>query len=263
MTARAGAVLLLVFAAAAVPGYFLQGLFVAASLVWLACIGRPATATLVLAVAVLLRVPFAFTDYISNDMHRYIWEGRVRLAGHNPYVRPPDDPGLSHLRGPQHDDINNPDYTSIYPPVAQYLFVGAAATGIGERGLRVVLLGLDVALIALLLRWFKATGRPPGMAIAYAWAPLAVISPGLGHVDPLMLLFLAGSGWAWESNRPYRAAFLLACAALAKFAAVLLVPWLLFRHWRSVVFVLLPTIVLAYVPYAAPEVFDTLYAFGA
>ena len=38
------------------------------------------------------------TPTLSDDIFRYIWDGRVQLAGINPYLYAPDDPALYHLR---------------------------------------------------------------------------------------------------------------------------------------------------------------------
>lgn len=241
---------------------YLPLLFVAASVIWLLCLRRPASARLVLLVAVLVRVPFAFTDYHSNDLYRYVWEGKIQRAGFNPYAHAPADPALKHLRDADHREINHPTYKTIYPPLAQVFFRSAAALELSPSGLRSLVLGLDVAVVVLLLAWLRATGRPPGRAIAYAWAPLAVASAGVGHLEPLMLLCLVGGAWAWEARRPYLAAVLLGGAILAKTVAVLAVPWLVWRRPRTLP-VLLAVVGLGYLPYWTPGLFDTLYAFGA
>ena len=50
-----------------------------------------------LLVALVLRL-FLIAAPVSDDVYRYVWEGRVRLAGFNPYLLAPDDPALAHLR---------------------------------------------------------------------------------------------------------------------------------------------------------------------
>ena len=36
----------------------------------------------------------------GDDMARYLWEGRLVLAGENPYAKAPDHPDLAPLRNP-------------------------------------------------------------------------------------------------------------------------------------------------------------------
>lgn len=258
MSPRVGGALLVLVAASAATGRWPLAHFAVASALWVACLRRPAGAALVLAVATLARLPFAFSDFRSDDLHRYLWEGRVVLAGESPYLRAPDDPALAHLRGPDHDRINHASHPSVYPPLAQALFVGAAGIGLDARGLRDVFLAIDVLLVIVILGWLRATGRPSGAAIAYAWSPVAIASAAGGHVDVWMLLFVAACGWAYERGHPWRAALLLAASALAKVVAVLLLPWFLLRRPRAGALAL----AIVAVGLAVPGLLPSLHSFG-
>jgi len=215
----------------------------------------------ILAVALLARAPFLLHDQTSDDLRRCLWEGRIQLAGFSPYEHAPGGPALAHLPGPDLA-VGHPELTTIYPPLAQGLFLAAAAGGLAEPGLRNVSLLLDALVVAALLAWLGATRRPCRDGVLYAWCPLVVCSAGMGHVDPLMLLCLVGFGWAWEKGRPGVAAMLLGGAVLAKTVAVLLVPWLALRHPRALVLGFLPVVVLGYLPYLGGDLFGTLFAFG-
>src|SRR5258705_2225855 len=98
---------------------------------------RPALA-LVLGTAILLRLlALSAPVFLSDDINRYIWDGRVQAAGINPYRYIPTDPDLARLREPLiFPNINRNNYApTIYPPVAQMLFL--AATRFGETALAV------------------------------------------------------------------------------------------------------------------------------
>ena len=64
----------------------------------------------------------------SDDAYRYVWDGRVQLAGIDPYRYVPLDPALAGLRDPQlfpPDEppvINRPGVPTLYPPIAQLWF---------------------------------------------------------------------------------------------------------------------------------------------
>src|SRR5438094_6657807 len=80
---------------------------------------------IVLAVAVLGRVVALFApDTLSDDIYRYIWDGRVQAAGINPYRYVPADPALKNLRDEKiYSHINRRDYApTMYPPVAEAVF---------------------------------------------------------------------------------------------------------------------------------------------
>ena len=58
-----------------------------------------ATLWVVLIAAALMRLPLLVEPpYLSSDMYRYVWDGRVQGNGINPYVLVPSAPELAHLR---------------------------------------------------------------------------------------------------------------------------------------------------------------------
>ncbi len=100
---------------------------------WIA-INTPKTdrAIKVITIAVIIIFSVAFrerlaveTPYLSSDVYRYIWDGRVQASGINPYIYMPVAPELEPLRDEKiFPYINRPDYArTIYPPVAQAIFL--------------------------------------------------------------------------------------------------------------------------------------------
>lgn len=207
---------------------------------------------MILLLALLLRLLLFLYPRESDDLHRYLLEGRMQLKGLNPYRVAPDDPALGPLADPR---VSHPSMTTIYPPLAQYAFRLAASLGLAERGFRNAVLLLDAAAVALLLRW---RGRA---AALYAFHPLALLSAAEGHIDPLMLLFLAGMGLAHARGMWKSAAICLGLAILSKTVAALLLPWLLWRRPRAALLALLVA-AAGYLPFLGPGLFDTLAAFS-
>src|SRR6266480_2356803 len=82
--------------------------------VWLIMSGRWDAKALwiVLAVAALARAIALFApDTLSDDIYRYVWDGRVQAAGINPYRYVPDDPALAFLRDEDiYPYVNRADY---------------------------------------------------------------------------------------------------------------------------------------------------------
>ena len=56
---------------------------------------------------------------LSDDLYRYLWEGRLVLQGGNPYVTPPESIGT--MDGVR-ELVNHPSIAAIYPPLAQATF---------------------------------------------------------------------------------------------------------------------------------------------
>ena len=147
-----------------------------------------------LGVAIAMRLPpLLAPPFLSSDLNRYIWDGRVQQAGINPYVYVPADPALASLR----DDMIYPhvyraDYApTIYPPMAQVIF--AAIAGIAETrfAVKLTMLGFEaLALFCVALALRRASLSETRLLI-YAWNPVAAWAfAGNGHVDAAAIGFI-------------------------------------------------------------------------
>ncbi len=178
--------------------------------------------------AVLPRMP-----ELSDDLWRYVWDGRVVRAGIDPYAFAPSSPALGALRDAEvHPRINHPDLRTIYPPFAEAGFAVAERVRPGWLGMKGWIALHDVALVwvlALLCRRRFGSALP---AIAYAWNPLVVIEyAGTGHHDPTALLPLA-LAVLWNETRPKWSAACFAAAVLGKLLPLAALP-LLWRRWTA------------------------------
>jgi len=91
---------------------------------------------------VLFDVP---PETLSDDVYRYVWDGKVQWQGINPYRFAPAAEELSSLRESFHAKINHPFHQTIYPPVAQLVFALAyLISGSHLLGLRLIYLGCDL-----------------------------------------------------------------------------------------------------------------------
>jgi hypothetical protein len=91
---------------------------------------------------VLFDVP---PETLSDDVYRYVWDGKVQWKGINPYRFAPAAEELNSLREPFHAKINHPFHQTIYPPVAQLVFAFAyLISGSHLLGLRLIYLVCDL-----------------------------------------------------------------------------------------------------------------------
>src|SRR5260370_1525737 len=91
---------------------------------WLIVRARGARSTLiiVLVLAGIFRLSIVFAPpYLSDDIYRYVWDGRVQAAGINPYRYTPADEHLQSLRDEEvYPKINQPDSAPpLHPPSTQ------------------------------------------------------------------------------------------------------------------------------------------------
>lgn len=173
------------------------------------------------------------TPLLSDDVYRYVWDGRVQNFGYNPYRSAPDDPALDHLHieATRQIDPTNAALPTIYPPAAELLFRGVTAVHESEIAIVIVVVAFDLLTMLILWRWLVTTGRSPWWVIAYAWHPLVAIEgAGGGHIDVVGTCLVVVTGFALSRRRGLLATLALAAAFTIKFLPVVLVPLL----WRRV-----------------------------
>jgi hypothetical protein len=211
------------------------GVWAAAAVVVTRGVGRQALA-LVLATATLLRLgALTAPVYLSDDIYRYIWDGRVQAAGINPYRYIPTDPALAPLRDEAvFPNINRNNYApTIYPPVAQMMFLVATRFGETVPRMKLALVAIEAIGIAALVFVLHASGAPRENILLYAWHPLPVWEiAGAGHVDAAVVALVALALAAAVSSRRAWSGAALAAATLVKFFPLVLAP-ALWRPTRS------------------------------
>ena len=193
--------------------------------------GRPAL-VVILATAILLRIGALIAPvYLSDDIFRYIWDGRVQAAGINPYRYIPTDTNLAALRDEAiFPNINRNNYApTIYPPIAQMLFFVATRLGETVTAMKLVLVAVEAIGIGALLFILLAAGAPRENILLYVWHPLPVWEiAGAGHIDAAVVAFVALAIAAALAGRRAWSGAALAAATLVKFFPLVLAPAL----WR-------------------------------
>jgi len=151
-------------------------------------------------------------------------------AGANPYVDAPSAEKLAHLRDDDWAAINHPDYPAIYGPVAEMQFRALAAIYPAPGLFKLAHVLADVLVILVLSATLRRLQRPPHAAIVYGLCPLVLTAFAIeGHVDSVMLLFVACATWAQVARKPLLSTALVGLAVASKIVAIVLVPWLLLR----------------------------------
>ncbi len=200
----------------------------------------PGAIWIVLTVAVLARLPPLLTmPFLSSDIYRYVWDGRVQVAGYNPYSYIPADPVLAPLRDEAiYPHINRADYApTIYPPMAQIVFQAVARVSQSLVAMKAAMVGFEALAIAAVLAMLRLARLPPEYALIYAWNPLAIWAfAGNGHVDAAAIGFLALALLARGMRRDTWAGAALAAATLVKLLPIVVAPalWRGTVSWRAI-----------------------------
>ena len=110
----------------------------------------PVVVRTVLILSVVFRAGLLFASpVLSDDLYRYLWDGRILLSGENPYRYPPRSEELRGLRDDVYERLGHREIRTIYPPAAQAIFAAGSVFGAGAVGLKALLILADIIGIAV------------------------------------------------------------------------------------------------------------------
>lgn len=202
----------------------------------------------------------------SPDVYRYIWEGKIIYNGYNPYLYSPDAVQLENLRDDVYSKVTFKNMPTIYPPLAQAVFLLSYYTaGNSTIGLKLIYLLCEIITMIFLLKLLHFKKINLNYIILYAWLPLPVMEYFVNaHIDAVGIMFLILFLYFLEKDYMVPSAFAFTLSFLTKLYPVVLIPLLFkkFKVQRFVYFILifLFTSVLFYFPFinASLSVTDAL-----
>ncbi|MCB1042096.1 MAG: hypothetical protein KDC35_04105 [Acidobacteria bacterium] len=152
---------------------------------------------------------------LSDDYHRYLWEGYLGLKGYSPYLYAPATLAdiVKHPSGPL---VNNPHLTAIYPPLAQWMFRLGAFVHPSIWGWKCI-----IALSFLVSYAFDRS------TLKLAFVPI-VLFEGFwnNHLDVLGVILLWHLPKALERKQPALAGALLGLVCALKIVPILWLPFM-------------------------------------
>ena len=184
---------------------------------------------------------------LSDDVYRFVWDGRLLAHGYNPYLYQPNqllntpvaatcglDESVLRL-------LNSPSYFTVYPPVNQALFGLAAWLSPESLSGNVIWLRIPIVvceagslwLMVKLLRWLN---MHPNLALLYGLNPLVILElTGNVHAESIMIFFVLLAAWLLVAyDRWIASAGALALAIGTKLLPLLLLPLIIRRlGWRK------------------------------
>jgi hypothetical protein len=181
---------------------------------------------------------------LSDDVYRFIWDGRLTAGGINPYTFLPEevlsdpeiaDEGISWALY----ELFGKNTHSSYPPLNQLFF--AAAAFIFPKSIfgsimliRLLILGFEVGNIILIRRLLLDTGKPAGLGLLYVLNPLVILELiGNLHFEGIMVFFLLLGLRYLNRGKFYQAGMALGLGILTKLLPLLLLPFLWFRFRKN------------------------------
>jgi hypothetical protein len=210
---------------ARVPAHLaVYGLAFASYVVALAASSRLCGRGLLLALALALAWRVALipaSPLLSDDIYRYLWEGRVQTYGGSPYAW--SDRADAGKWVPYHDELwrrmAHKTYTGVYPPLWQLAARAVVSVDHSVAAMKAFAVACEVCLWGALWLILRRRELPPSRLLVAAWSPLALVEiAGSGHNDPFGLVFVALALLALDHGR----GALSAAAAALGFCAKLL-----------------------------------------
>ncbi len=172
----------------------------------------------------------------SDDIYRYLWDGKLQYHHQSPYQYAPNDPALTAFHSAQLPGlVNFPHLKTIYPPVAQ-LFFRCSFTLFGESiaGMKFLFLMVLLGCIGLFYLILKERGGDMRLLLFFAWNPLVVMETTInGHLDILMVLFLLLFLYFFYKQLPALSGIALGLSILTKLVPMVLAPLVFFYLIRK------------------------------
>jgi hypothetical protein len=157
---------------------------------------------------------------LSNDINRYVWEGRVQQHGGNPYrwSDRPESPRWTPLRDDVYAGLNHKDYTAIYPPLFVLATRGVVLVHDSFTAMKAFLVLCELLTLGLLALVLLHRGLPLERLLILAWSPLALVEiAGSGHNEAFGMLWLTLAVVALDLDRPLLSALAAGAGLLSKY----------------------------------------------
>lgn len=190
---------------------------------------RPSLAEALIVVVALRVAACSLSPAWSDDIYRYLFEGRLVLEGVNPFLHAPLDVDVAHLRSTTWELINNKGISAAYPPAVQYAnALGVSLAGdVSTLGVQIVYAAFDLLTFLALWRLLPGLGVPAVWALFHGLCPLVAVEFGAeGHSDSLTIAALVGAMWFAQRGWAVRAGVALGVAVAGKYMPIVFLPFL-------------------------------------
>jgi hypothetical protein len=230
------------------------------------------TVLALVALSLMLRATFLFAVPAgSDDIFRYLWDGKVQSAGINPYLYPPNAPELAALKSDILPSlVNHSDMRTVYFPFSQWIFFLSYSLG-GEAvwAIKALLLLAEVLTLVALWHLTKVLTVARAHVLLYAFCPLPVIQFAYdAHLDGFGMPLVAFAILLYVSQRRIPAMLLFGISMAIKPVALVLLPVLSLQEkglMRRALILILPFVpfALQFIPYLhTPKLFEGLLTFS-
>lgn len=227
--------------------------------------------TLIIFAGIIFRIILIPTTPIaSDDVYRYLWDGKVQANGINPYTYAPNDEALKHLHSELlPEKVNFPHLKTIYPPYSQWIFLLAyLIAGESVLGIKILLLISEIFTILLIYLTLKNFRLNEKYVLVYALSPLPILQFFIdAHVDGFGITLFALFFYFLSQNKLLYSYFAIGLSITSKLITLMVYPFLLkgrsIKNFLALIIVPTVTVALVYLPYSINGFpFESLFIFA-
>jgi alpha-1,6-mannosyltransferase len=227
---------------------------------------------ILLLLAVFIRASYLTGQVIgSDDVYRYIWDGKLQSNGINPYMFAPDSHAFDNLRSSLFPaSVNHPGLRTLYFPFSEWIFFSAyQISSESIWGLKLLLLISEIVSLYGILLLLKRLKQPLKYSLLYAFCPLPVFQFAVDcHLDGFGLPLLIFGILLYLNGKVGLSSLLFGLSISVKPITAVLVPIIFINEpgWKNRIKVLLiplSVVFLQFVPYLqATDPFNGLFEYA-
>ena len=181
---------------------------------------------------------------LSDDVYRFIWDGRLAAAGINPFSHLPREimqiPADTGITKELFSLLNSPDHYTIYPPVLQGIFWLAAKlfpvnVFAAIVFMKCIIVIIELGTFYLIIQLLKKLALPKHLSLLYILNPLVITElTGNVHFEGVMIFFVLLSFLFLLNNNLQLSATSLGFGIATKLLPVLFLPLIMNKlGWKK------------------------------
>jgi len=186
---------------------------------------------------VLFRIALMPSEpFLSDDIYRYLWDGKIFSAGINPYKYAPVDIHLHDFRDQiVYPFINFPEIATSYPPVSQFMFFINQLLGGSILNWKILLFFSEIILFLILFRLVQHFKLDKFRLLIYFYNPLLIIETySSGHLEIAGALFFWIGVYLFYKHHDGKSLIFFVMSIMTKFITLLSsLPFLIKRFFRK------------------------------
>lgn len=185
---------------------------------------------------------FLSLPVLSDDLYRFIWDGTLLKNGIHPFEALPAEylnkgiPGIDEVI---YNQLNSPNYFTIYPPLNQFIFwlsvmIGKSNWLVSANTIRLLLYAADVGSFFFLRKLLTHYGKSEKLAFWYWLNPLVIMEfTGNLHFEGLVIFFVLAGIYYYEKNKKWIASCGFGLAIGTKLLPLIYLPFLCLSGLRN------------------------------